>query len=187
MKEMWKGLTDKQKKFIVFYVQNGNGTQSAIKAGYAKDSAHVQAFENLIKPNIKPVVDWMTNYVITNSLDISICSKRDILQKLSRIFTADQSNFLQNGCIDVNQSIKDGSIVALAELTTRRIAGHDDEEDVIIEKIKLHDPVKVAAEISKLQGFYEPDKLEHSGDIDSKLDASQLKDAIKEVLEDDDC
>lgn len=35
-------LTEKQRLFCLYYIKNFNATQAAIKAGYAKDSAHVE-------------------------------------------------------------------------------------------------------------------------------------------------
>ncbi len=45
-------LTPKQERFCVEYVKDCNGRRAAIAAGYAESSAHVQASQNLIKPNI---------------------------------------------------------------------------------------------------------------------------------------
>ena len=45
-------LTEKQKRFADYYVKTGNATQSAIKAGYSKNTARFIGNENLTKPNI---------------------------------------------------------------------------------------------------------------------------------------
>ena len=45
-------LTPKQKAFCDYYLQTGNATESAIKAGYAKRSARSVGSENLTKPDI---------------------------------------------------------------------------------------------------------------------------------------
>ena len=37
-----KRLTEKQKLFCLYYIKSYNATMSAIKAGYAKESAHVE-------------------------------------------------------------------------------------------------------------------------------------------------
>ena len=50
-------LTEKQKRFADHYIETGNATESAIKAGYSKKTAAVIAAENLIKPNIKTYID----------------------------------------------------------------------------------------------------------------------------------
>lgn len=187
VKELWDSLDDQRRKFCVFYVECGNGALAARRSGYSSNGDYVQAHRLLINAKVKPIVDWMTNYVIQNSLDTSIVTKREIQQKLSRMFTANQSNFLKNGCIDIEEAIKNGNIEALAELTTRRIDGNEFTESATIEKIKLHDPVKIAQELNKMQGNYEATGIHHSGQVENKLDPSQIKDAIKEVLSDDDC
>lgn len=42
-------LTEKQKKFADYYIELGNATQAAIKAGYSKKTANRIATENLSK------------------------------------------------------------------------------------------------------------------------------------------
>ena len=48
-----KKLTAKQKKFVKEYIKTNNATQSAIKAGYSKESARQLASENLSKDYIQ--------------------------------------------------------------------------------------------------------------------------------------
>jgi len=53
---MRDGLTLKQRKFAAEYIKTGNGTQAALKAGYANgkpENAAVQASENLRKPKVR--------------------------------------------------------------------------------------------------------------------------------------
>lgn len=46
-------LTEKQKKFCDYYIENGgNGTDAALKAEYSEKTARHMACENLTKPNI---------------------------------------------------------------------------------------------------------------------------------------
>jgi len=45
-------LTPKQQKFADFYIQTGNSTESAIRAGYSKNTACEMGYENLRKPHI---------------------------------------------------------------------------------------------------------------------------------------
>ncbi len=47
-------LTIKQQKFADYYIESGNATQSAIKAGYAKG---VSGRENLQNPTVKAYID----------------------------------------------------------------------------------------------------------------------------------
>lgn len=50
-------LTEKQKKFADYYIELGNATQAAIKAGYSKKTANTIAAQNLAKLSIKKYID----------------------------------------------------------------------------------------------------------------------------------
>ncbi len=50
-------LTEKQKRFIDFYIETGNATEAARKAGYASKAAYATGAENLRKPQIKAAID----------------------------------------------------------------------------------------------------------------------------------
>ena len=45
-------MTPKQKKFCEYYLQSGNATDAARKAGYSEKTANKIASENLTKPDI---------------------------------------------------------------------------------------------------------------------------------------
>lgn len=49
---MGENLTEMQRRFCDYYIENPNATQAAIKAGYSENSAHVIGNENLTKPAI---------------------------------------------------------------------------------------------------------------------------------------
>lgn len=53
----YEKLTNKQLLFIAEYVRTGNGTKSAIFAGYSEKTADVIASENLTKPKIVQEID----------------------------------------------------------------------------------------------------------------------------------
>ena len=65
-------LTAKQKKFCIEYFKDFNGTQSAIRAGYSKDTAAVIASENLTKLNIKEYLDKLAQEITGNDIKIII-------------------------------------------------------------------------------------------------------------------
>ena len=50
-------LTERQKRFIDYYLESGNATEAAVKAGYSKKSARFTGAENLTKPNVKFYLD----------------------------------------------------------------------------------------------------------------------------------
>ena len=50
-------LTVKQKAFADYYIELGNATEAAIKAGYSKKTAKEVGYENLTKPHIKKYIE----------------------------------------------------------------------------------------------------------------------------------
>lgn len=50
-------LTNKQQRFADYYIQSGNATEAAVKAGYSKKTARSIGQENLTKPDIKEYID----------------------------------------------------------------------------------------------------------------------------------
>jgi phage terminase small subunit len=50
-------LTEKQKRFADYYIETGNATKSAKRAGYSPKTARVIGQENLLKPAIKSYID----------------------------------------------------------------------------------------------------------------------------------
>ncbi|KNF07158.1 phage terminase, small subunit [Gottschalkia purinilytica] len=86
-------LTEKQRLFCLYYVKTFNATQSAIKAGYSKDTAHVIGYENLRKPNIAKEIRRLKG---TMHQDIFI-DAMDILNKYIKIAFADITDYVTFG------------------------------------------------------------------------------------------
>lgn len=78
-------LTEKQKKFADYYIELGNATQAAIKAGYSKKTAAVIGTENLIKPNIKTYIDTRLSEIASER----IMSAQEAVELLSSIARAE--------------------------------------------------------------------------------------------------
>jgi phage terminase small subunit len=56
-KNQYEDLTERQRKFVEYYFELSNGTQAAIKAGYAESGAHVEASRALKNPKIREYLD----------------------------------------------------------------------------------------------------------------------------------
>lgn len=80
-------LTVKQKAFADFYIELGNATEAAIKAGYSKKTAYSIGNENLNKPEIK-------NYIKEKMEEISnnrIAKAEEVLQYLTRVIRDEET------------------------------------------------------------------------------------------------
>ncbi|WP_285871232.1 terminase small subunit [Metabacillus litoralis] len=86
-------LTDKQRLFCLYYVKSFNATQSAINAGYAPVSAHVEGHRLLKNPKvyaeIKQIKEDMANEVYLEA--------KDVLDKYIKIAFSDITDFLTFG------------------------------------------------------------------------------------------
>ena len=74
-----KDLTEKQKRFIDYYIETANATEAAIRAGYSKKTAKQIGSENLAK----------LDYFIKSKLEAKdrerIASQDEVLEFLTRV------------------------------------------------------------------------------------------------------
>ena len=72
-------LTEKQRRFVDYYVETGNKTEAAKKAGYSEKTAASIGDENLRKPAIKAAIDAR----LKELEDKRIAKADDVLQFLT--------------------------------------------------------------------------------------------------------
>lgn len=101
------GLTEKQRLFCLYYIKNFNATQSAIKAGYSKDSAYQIGYENLTKPEIRAEVERL-KAIKRQSIMIN---EDDIVERYMRIAFADMTDFTEFGLIEVPEVDESGQVL----------------------------------------------------------------------------
>lgn len=74
-------LTEKQKRFADYYIETGNATESAKKAGYSENTAAEMGYENLNKPHIKQYIDEKLKLLS----DKRIMNAEEVMQLLTSI------------------------------------------------------------------------------------------------------
>lgn len=75
-------LTLKQERFVHNYTATGNGTQSAVDAGYSPDSARFIASENLSKPNVKAEVDRIRTIAQAEAI-LTVAQRKALLSDIA--------------------------------------------------------------------------------------------------------
>lgn len=73
-------LTEKQKRFADYYIETGNITEAATRAGYSKKTARVIGQENLLKPAIKGYIDEK----LETMQDERTASAKEVLEFLTK-------------------------------------------------------------------------------------------------------
>lgn len=80
-------LTPKQKAFAEYYIETGNATEAAIKAGYSKKTARVIGQENLLKPALKSYIDEKMKELE----DQRIAKADEVLKYLTRVIRGEET------------------------------------------------------------------------------------------------
>lgn len=128
-------LTPKQQAFADYYLETGNATESAIKAGYSKKTAKEIGCENLTKPNIKNYIDERMKAMN----DKRIAKAEEVLEYLTRVLRGEETEQVivtenvgdymsEARTIDKELSAKDR--IKAAELLGKRYALFTEKVDV---------------------------------------------------------
>lgn len=81
-------LTEKERIFADEYIKTTNATQSAIKAGYAENSASVTGSKMLRKPKVRQYIDTVMNERSKNT----IATADEVLEYLTRVMNGEEKD-----------------------------------------------------------------------------------------------
>ncbi|WP_342399602.1 terminase small subunit [Weizmannia sp. FSL W8-0676] len=124
-------LTPKQKAFADYYIELGNATEAAIKAGYSKKTAYSIGNENLKKPEIKKYIQER----VAEKEEKMIAKQDEVLKFLTSVLRGEITEEIPIGkgegffqLEDKTPSVKDR--VKAAELLGKRYAMWTDKQQV---------------------------------------------------------
>lgn len=127
-------LTPKQKAFAEYYIETGNATESAIKAGYSKKTARVIGQENLLKPALKSYIDEKMKELESKR----IAKAEEVLEYLTRVLRGEETEQV---------------------VVTENIGDFMSEAKVIDKKLSAKDKIKAAELLGKRYRLF-TDKIE---------------------------
>ena len=90
-------LTEQERLFCLYYVKYFNGTQAALKAGYAKSSAHVTSSRLLRRERVASYIREIKGEMVENIF----VEAMDVLNEYIKIAFADITNYVTFGQKDV--------------------------------------------------------------------------------------
>lgn len=147
-------LSPKQERFVQEYLVDLNATQAAIRAGYSKQSARVQASRMLTKANVQDAIAAGK----ARLLDDADSRARLVLDGLRRIAEANILDYLdlsdpKRPAFDLGKITRDhGTVIEQVSLHPRTGRPH----------IKLYDKVAAFGHLGKFEGLSK-ERLEHTG------------------------
>lgn len=118
-------LTEKERIFADEYIKTTNATQSAIKAGYAENSASVTGSKMLRKPKVRQYIDTVMNERSKNT----IATADEVLEYLTKVMNGEEKD-----AFGLDASIADRT--KAAELLGKR-------HMLFTEKVKLDAEIEV--------------------------------------------
>jgi phage terminase small subunit len=157
-------LSEKQKRFVSEYLIDLNATQAAIRAGYSKKTATVQASRLLTNAKVQEELSKQQTKV-AQRLEVT---KDRIVDELAKIGFANMLDYMRAGLdgdpyLDFSGLTRDQA-AALSEVTVEdfRDGRGEDARDVRRVKFKLHDKKGALVDLAKMLGFV-VEKHEHTG------------------------
>ena len=119
-------LTAQQKRFCDEYLVDYNGTQAAIRAGYAKNSAKVQASKLLTNPNVSSYLG-SKHKKISDKLEIS--AERTLLEIARIAYTPSTAFYDKDGRLLPMHELGPDAAACLAGFEVEELWGFDGSLD----------------------------------------------------------
>ena len=160
------GLSDKQLNFCREYVKDFNGTQAAIRAGYSKNGASVQATTLLGNPKIQERISTLAN----NAAEKQEVTAERIIAEFAKIAFSSIAH-MHNSWITRKEfdELTDDQKDCIESIKTRTRREFDKviNKPVEIEEIhiKLYDKQRALENLGKYVGIYERDNGQKSINI----------------------
>lgn len=117
LKQKYEKLTEKQKRFIDYYIETANATESAKRAGYSEKTAKNIGAENLTKLN------FFIQKKLEEKENQRIASQDEVLQYLTKVMRGEEKD--QFG---LDASLQDRT--KCAELLGKRYGTFVDKKEV---------------------------------------------------------
>lgn len=173
-------LTAKQERFCQEYIVDFNATQAAIRAGYSKKTAIVQASQTLTKLNVQKRIEELTSR-LQKKTDIS---REMIIAEYAKIaFTDIRDYFDENSRLLPIKDLSDKAAAALSGIEVDELWGYSPDGKIQIgdtKKIKRWDKIKALEGLAKVYGYYAPEKSEVKIDNQPFSD-SQVEKILHEI------
>ena len=158
-------MTPKQKRFCEEYVVDYNATQSAIRAGYAKNRAKEQGYQLLHKTTLLEYIDKLQEDIQErNKTTVDECVS--YLVKIMRFDIADL--YEDNGRLKSIHEIPKDSRLVISELSVfEEFEGTGKDRELIgfTKKLKTLDRKGAIVELMKYLGAYEKDNKQKNIEV----------------------
>ena len=151
-------IPDRQKKFVLYYVESGNGLQSALKAGYAPSSASVTSAKLLKNPNVITAIGELQRRM----MESQFVTAEDTLRQLGYLITRSLHDIIdpETGLGLEPHEIRPEAAAAIDGYKEKRFYDREGSLDRVEREYKFS-PKAAAVDMGlKKFAMYAPEKLE---------------------------
>lgn len=127
LEQEYINLTEKQKRFIDFYIEYADAKKAAVEAGYSEKTAKQIGYENLTK------LDQFIKYRLEQKQSERIASQNEVLEYLTRVMRGEEKDQF-----DFDASLQERT--KAAELLGKRYGTWVEKKDV---NANLNQEIKV--------------------------------------------
>ncbi len=157
--------SDRRIKFCEAYVIDLNASKAALKAGYAESGHGVEGHRLLKNAKCLAYIQYLQGN-IAESVGIT---KEKVVREVAKLAFSDMAN-IHDGWLTLKEfnELTEEQMASISEISSvkkKTIDENGDPEYVDMVKIKLHDKHKALETLNKMLGYNEPEKIDHSGDI----------------------
>lgn len=149
-------LTEKQKRFVDYFIETGNQTDAAKKAGYSEKTARVMGQENMLKPAVKAAIDKRLK-----EMDEKRTAKAD---EVMHLLTSAARGEMEEEVV-VTEGCGEG--MSKARIVKKKISAHDrlDAMKQLAKRYALDKPpMKDAAEAEYIRIIEPPEEADDADD-----------------------
>jgi phage terminase small subunit len=166
-------LDPREERFVTLYVENPNGTQAAIAAGYAPRSAHVTASRLLKRAKIRDAIA-RRNAELMVELDFT---PQRIVREIAKVAGMNAADFVSID--DDGKPHLDLTGVKRAQMAAVASVDSETTEFGVKARIKTHDKLKALDMLAKMARLYPADRTELTGPNGGPIQSATL--AVHEV------
>jgi len=148
-------LTEKQKRFVDYYIETGNATEAARKAGYSEKTARSVGAENLTKPDIRKAIDEALQQLQSER----IADAKEVMEYLTAVMRREYKE-----CVVVTTSEEVSTYVPDETGKMRKQTVRKETPQVVEIPARLADANKAAELIGKRYGLF-TDKIDIEGPV----------------------
>jgi phage terminase small subunit len=138
-------LSDKQRKFVLQYVQHFGRRRAAIEAGYAEASAHVTANRLLKDAKVSEAIEW---FFTENTMTAA-----EVLHHLTQIARGDFDHVADNyGGLDMITARANGATNLIKKTRSRSVTTSDKDgngTDIHESEVEMYDRLKALELLAK--------------------------------------